>query len=188
MSKCICVVCGVCVRIRWLTSAGRSVGLRGLWRRRHPSLARRWTISMRLMSSRLRNPFPGPCWSAGDTEKTYLRPQSHAMGHKHTHKPVQCFLFLQVRQWSLATTLQCRESRYTAWDKRISLYVSLKGTCVSLSFSLPLVLLFKKTRVGAVRKHLPVAPVVNRKFHNVLKVGDWPALSARGNARVYLWK
>ncbi len=66
-----------------LTSAGLSVALSGLCRRRHPSLASLWTISNRLISSLSRVAAPGPCCSAGDTENIYLRPQSHAMRLQH---------------------------------------------------------------------------------------------------------
>lgn len=67
-----------------LTSVGFSVALSGLCRRRHPSLASLWTISNRLISSLSHVTVPGPCCSAGDTENTYLRPQSHAMRLQHT--------------------------------------------------------------------------------------------------------
>lgn len=104
-----------------LTSAGLSVALSGLCRRRHPSLASLWTISSRLISSLSRVATPGPCCSAGDTENTYLRPQSHAMRPQHA-RAVSC-----QSHWEFDSTSRCLYSGETesprlrvSWDGHAS--------------------------------------------------------------------
>lgn len=185
-----------------LTSAGLSVALSGLCKRRHPSLASLWTISNRLISSLSRVPAPGPCCSAGDTENTYLRPQSHAMRLQHRQavrsqshwefdRPSHCFLQLCLYSGATEDGHGCPEglvsSRSTQPVRRKALKsedsetVLPEGREQTWLFSLSLSLcLTHIARVGATRKHLAVPPIPNRKYHNLQKMGERPAWGLGG--------
>lgn len=179
-----------------LTSAGLSVALSGLCKRRHPSLASLWTISNRLISSLSRVPAPGPCCSAGDTENTYLRPQSHAMRLQHRQA------VSSLSHWefdspyhrlhsgetedgpgspeglvSSRSTQPVRRKALKSEDSETVLPEGRERTWLFFSLSLCLTHI---ARVGATRKHLAVPPIPNRKYHNLQKMGERPAWGLGG--------